>query len=407
MTIGYDIFVAASNSKPRAKAKADYVCTGVHDELTIQKAIDEAVKEGVGVLLADGKYNMEGFYDFGDGGPKTALCFPRITREFAFFGESYSDGVEPDGEQNETAILYVTEAALDTIGDGEYDVLRGAWTERGILNGSALHLNNLCVALANNQHPVRCLDLRRTDAPYIENVRLRGVYDAAFAKAFDIPVKGCIGMTMTDGSNNARADYINVFARCFYEGIQAGGEHSVCINCGASAGAYGWTFGNYDFHCGFNHPITLINCLDETNIHLPYFGDCGDHDYDGKLLRGRQEVTMISFNLEHFDSQSPGGKMGDLMREKVPGSWCGSIDFTYQPDWCHTNDIACRMWENDGSGVNIRTRNNCHKAVCTTAERMSYFPMYGETIFDTDLNKTVICLDPEKGMWVDAMGKQV
>ena len=59
------------------------------------------------------------------------------------------------------------------------------------------------------------------------------------------------------------------------------------------------------------------------------------------------------------------------------------------------------------TGVNIRTRNNCHKTVCSTAERLSYFPMYGETIFDTDLNQSVICLDPERGTWVDTMGNRV
>lgn len=69
----------------------------------------------------------------------------------------------------------------------------------------------------------------------------------------------------TDGSNNSYSNYVNVQTYGFDEGIQVGGEHVVCINCGATGGRYGFTFGNYPPNCGGNHPLTLgkmVLCID-------------------------------------------------------------------------------------------------------------------------------------------------
>ena len=118
-------------------------------------------------------------------------------------------------------------------------------------------------------------------------------------------------------------------------------------------------------------------------------------------------MTLISCNIERLADKTPGGVLGDLMRETYPGAWKGSIDFTVQPAWWHSNALECQLWENDGSGIGIRTRTNCHKTVCSTAERLSYYPTYGQQIFDTDLNKMVICLCPETKKWVDFNGVEV
>lgn len=45
-----------------------------------------------------------------------------------------------------------------------------------------------------------------------------------------------------------------------------------------------------------------------------------------------------------------------------------------------------------------------HKTVCSTAERESYYPTLGQQIFDTDLNKMLVCIDPENKKWVDMNG---
>ena len=47
------------------------------------------------------------------------------------------------------------------------------------------------------------------------------------------------------------------------------------------------------------------------------------------------------------------------------------------------------------------------RARCMSAERRSYAPQLNQQVFDTDLNKLVICTDPVRKTWVDAMGTPV
>lgn len=328
-----------------------------------------------------------------------------------FFGESHEYGFQKSFQNG--VVLDVSKEALDGL-ERDGSVIRGRWTFHGLQNGSALHMENIAVVLADNQHRVRCIDLRRSDRVELKNITLVSYGDliapdssVGLGVTPPIPAQGCIGLTMTDGSNNSYSNYTNVQTYGFDEGIQVGGEHVVCINCGAAIGRYGFTFGNYETDCGSNHPITLINCMDERNIHMPLFASCGDASVHGGRLQGRQEVSLIGFNMERVAKQTPGDKLGDRMREVYPGSWCGSIDFTIQPEWCCLNAIDCGLWENDGSGRGIRSRNSCHRAICTTAERQSYYPTYGQQLFDTDLGKLLICLDPQERVWVDVLGQRV
>lgn len=402
--------IVAPSSYDECNGKVDYMCKGKNDELVIQKALLDSVKLNKNVFLINGIYHIDKFYDFGDGGPLAALSMPNAHREIKLLGENHEYGIQ--GSYDNGVVLEVSKEALDTI-DGEVDVLRTDWCFEGIQDGVSVNIENICIVLANNEHPLRCIDLRRADRVEVKNVSLIG-YGEKLNKYSkdkfgwiiqpDLATKGCIGLTMTDGSNYNYSNYTNVHAWGFDEGIQVGGEHVVAINCGATHGRYGFTFGNYKCHRGLNHPITLINCLDERNVNLPLFGVCGD---DGGDQPGEQEVSLISFNFERLARQTPGGKLGQCMRELVPGTWKGNISFTLQPDWNHVNAVDCQIWENDGSGCGILTRNNCHKTVCSTKERLSYYPTYGQTLFDTDLNKMVICIDPEKKIWVDMIGNKI
>lgn len=398
------VVVAAANSGP-ARQSADYVCTGSHDELTIQKAIDRCAAEDKNLYLLNGTYELEGFYDRGDVGPLCALCVPNIRREITILGQNSTYGKQGG------VVMHIPAHALDTIGEKDADVLRTGWCDKGLSSGGVLRMENIMFCIAHNQQALRCIDLRRCDRPELKNIRMNCYADmnAGFGKPPAVPAEGCIGLTMTDGSNAHYSNYTNVSATGFYEGIQVGGEHVVLINCAAIMCAYGYTFGNYKIKCGANHPIIMINCMDERNIHLPLFNSCGDSDGKGtgNRLQGGQEVTMISFNIERLAEQTPGQVLGDLMKEVYPGTWRGNIDFTAQPAWHHTNEPAFQLWENDGSGSGFQTRNVVHKKVCTTAERLSYYPMLGQQIFDTDLGKMVICTDPAKRKWVDMNGQAV
>ena len=414
--LGY-VTVAANNSTGEAKRGADFVCTGKNDELVIQKAIDECEKQKKNLYLLNGVYKIDAFYDFGDEGPKSAICVPNSWREFIIMGQGHEYGYRVSFDNG--VVLYVNDSAFDSAKDEQPDVIRSAWTSRGIQNGASLRLENLAIILSSNRHKVRCIDLRRTDRAESKNITLIGYGEKLDGtnnfnlgtSSPDVAEIGCIGLTMTDGSNYNYSNYTNVFAYGFDEAIQVGGEHVVCINCGAALSTYGFTFGNYEINCGSNHPITMINCLDERNINLPLFGNaCGDSDGKGGRLIGNQEITMISQNFEVLygdPGKIPGGKLGSYMREVVPGTWKGNIDFTLQPAHCHTNATDAQIWEADGSGIGIKTRNNCHKTVCSTEERLGYYPTHGQQVFDTDKNKMLICIDAPKKLWVDFNGNKV
>ena len=397
------ITLAAHDTEEDLKALADIVCSGKNDEISIQKAIDECALTGKNLYLFNGRYYIEGFYDFGDGGPKSALCFPNIKREIFVLGQNYAYSNRGGPE------FYVPASAIDSVDEVGVDVIRTTWTNRGISNGSALRIECIKISLSHNQGAVRCIDLRRCDRPEIKNVKMCAYVDmnAGLGNPPPIPAVGCIGLTMTDGSNNSFSSYTNMTVSGFYEGYQVAGECVSMLNCGALMCYYGHTFGNYEINCGVNHPITIINGKDERNVNLPLFNRCGDGDGHGGRLQGNQAVTMIGFHMERIAEQTPGGVLGDLMREVHPGTWKGNIDFTLQPAWCHTNTTDAQLWENDGSGVGIKTRNNCHKTICDTKERLSYYPTYGQQIFDTDLNKMVICVDPANKKWVDFNGNPV
>lgn len=401
-----EVTIAAADSRAAAKAAADYVCTGTNDELVVQRAIEDCALTGRNLFLYAGLYRFDAVYDFKDGGPRSAIVIRNMRRAFEMKGEGrYVMGWSK--EMNTNGVIFsLSENALPGSGES-VDIVRGEWSRQGIMNGSALRLENLAVWAPDSQHNLRALDLRRVMSVEVSNVRL-----CALGKALlkglkypygdpPAPVIGNIGLTMTDGSNTVPANFVNVCATGFGQGIQVGGEHVIMINCAATFGLYGFTFGNYEYNCAFNHPITLINCCDEQNVNMPLFASCGDN---GGKIHGRQEVTMISFNFERVAKHVPGKKLGDLMRETRPGSWRGQIGFTTQPKWNDINAVDLPLWAEDGSGTGFRTVNNAHKLASTSAERRTYYPQYMQQIYDLDLKKLLICVDPAKRRWVDAFG---
>ena len=95
------------------------------------------------------------------------------------------------------------------------------------------------------------------------------------------------------------------------------------------------------------------------------------------------------------------------MRETLPGTWRGHIEYTMQPAWHATNAVHQALWAADGSGSGFTTRNLAHKDIGTSAERRTYYPQLGQRYFDTDLGKLLISTDPARRKWVDAMGNVV
>ena len=401
--------VAASDSRAEARAAADFVCTGTNDERTVQEAVDRCRAGGRNLFIFSGLYRMDAVCDFGDGGPQAAVCLRNMHREFSVVGERRQISGWADGMAVNGVVFYLKPEALPADGTS-VDILRGEWSPRGIMNGSALRLENVAVWAPDSQHALRAVDLRRVNSAEIRNLQIRAFGTALLSGLKypygnpPVPLVDNIGITLTDGSNNVPVNLYNITVLGFGQGFQVGGEHVVMVNCQATFGLYGYTFGNYSYQCAFNHPITMINCCDEQNVNMPLFASCGD---SGGAKHGLQEVTMISFNFERVAEHVPGKRLGDLMRETRPGTWRGQIGFTTQPQWCAVNAVDLPLWAEDGSGRGFRTVNNAHRPACSSAERRSYYPQYMQQVYDTDLGKLLICTDPAKRLWRDAMGMEV
>ena len=402
--------VAASDSVAAAKATADFVCAGTNDQETIQKAIDLCAEDGRNLYLYNGVYMIDAFREWGDGGPRAAVRLPP-RRHFVVEGQDmFQAGAGMVASATNGVVWYARSSIWATAGGGVPSVVRGAWTRQGIQNGAGLRFENVSIFICDAQHPARCIDLRRTDGVQIRNLRLRGMGDRCmmgdsfpYRKFGPLPMPhiDSIGITFTSGSNLPISRFDNIHASGFGQAFQAGGEHVICNDCLASFNIYGWTFGNYEYTCGFNHPIVLINCGDEQSVHLPLFAKCGD---DGGEKHGMQSVTMVGMNFERVPGFTMGGKVGDGMRETRPGTWRGHIEYTMQPAWHATNSVHQALWQEDGSGSGFETRNLAHKKVGTSKERRKYYPQLCQQFFDTDLGKLLVCIDPAKRKWVDAMG---
>ena len=155
-----------------------------------------------------------------------------------------------------------------------------------------------------------------------------------------------------------------------------GVDYLVLNNCTTARCCYG-----YRTTGGAEKTMTWINCCDEGNTHLPFFGGSG-------------HLTAIDFNIERFNAayipDSPDGG-GTAAREETPGAWHGSISYTMQGEAFGLH----RFWD-DGHGLNFRTENLNHSRL----ERPEY-PEYLETYFDKAMNKT---LTWNGSHWVDSMG---
>ena len=84
--------------------------------------------------------------------------------------------------------------------------------------------------------------------------------------------------------------------------------------------------------------------------------------------------------------------------------------FQFFPDsHSHGNEphvVDKPFWAN-GSGINMESQNYAQKRLVTTIERLTYAPNYFQQVFDTTVNKLLICTDPANNVWVDANGVQV
>lgn len=392
--------IAASNSSQADKKASDYVCDGVTDASLITSVIDRLVANGIGgkIVFKQGRYFMNEItrndacidISLGESNALIELC-SEIT------DKNYIGGASQDGYNG--AQFYMTRELYDSLDPSrQYKIVNcsAARWQGGVV------VENIGIVLHSNQKPVVAWDMYS----FCGMCRITGLHANAYSGASvsvsrppTMAVEGCIGLrTLCDtAAGPSGNDYRNVLMKGFHEGFAINSEHNLFIQAAAVFCVYGYTFDHYwkTTEGAEQHPNVLIKCIDERGVHLPRF-------YDNP--RG-QATVMIAYSTERKPVNTPGGVLGEFMTEEVPGQHCGTI--TYTMGGRHNdNCVDIPLWT-PGHGHGFRTLNLLHKQACSTAERLSYTPNFMQRIWDTDLNKEVICVDESKPLWVDALGNPV
>ena len=379
--------VAAANSSAADKAVADLVCSGTNDERVLNAAI-ERLKKGGTVRLADGDYRIDAFEQ--EGGSAVL---------FGYNGGSARTINVIGGTENKSyntrhgVTIHVTEKAVKAMDPkGVYRVFYGT-PRRPKSRGdffTMTHVNNVnfknfYLYVHDASKPWRGIDGSNFGNMHLVQV---GIYtERYFEDRFmhlkpATPVRGSVGVVSVPSSNDemsrAAYDYVNVggmHTGFLFQGV----DHLILSTCSAARCCYG-----YRFEQRAAKTLTFLNCCDEGNTHLPYFG-------------GQGHLTAIDFNIERFNAayipDSP-DKTGPEAAEQKPGSWHGFVSYTMQGKAFGLE----KFWKN-GSGINFRTVNLNHDHTSRPAH-----PEYLETYFDKKTRKTLTWDGTD---WVDALGKPV
>ena len=411
-----EVFVAANDAKGYEKAKADYQCDGVNDELTIQSAINAIYSAGGGtVRLSSGTFYIDSFPNYeanDDGGSYTAIMIPS-NNTTGYTIRIIGDSVPYNSTSGKGTRIRVSDPCYEGLDqDKKCKIFRSPYVDSLVGKAKvALLMSDFGIYLPWNQKKIMCIDLL-----YTNRVELRRIYIIAYISGYnghtvsiknppDVAVDGCVGLRMTGGSNAGFLNtYDSVVCIGFYEGIKVGGEHVIGLNLGGIFNVYSYTFGNYPWSDGMNHPITLINCSDERGVNLPLFAYCSEGRNNSA---SGQQISIIDFNVERIAAYTPGKQLGNLARELVPGTFHGDISYTIQYQYGGSPlSTTMKFWE-DGHGQRFQSRNSTQLLACDTTTRNSYAPNYLQRIWDTTLGKEVICVDTANKTWKDAMGNTV
>lgn len=370
------IIVAASNSTQNDKNIADYTCTGQNDEDVINEALEHLPNGGT-LQLMDGDYYIDSFkysYTNGNVNYKCAIFLgynDGNARTIILTGTTENKGYNTQHGVN----LHVTKSATDNmVSSYSYTVISGTNIKpTPAFSEEDTHVVGDHVTYDNTVY--KCIDDVETPGPwtgatnwavsaywdytFINNIsickiwifvytlvgkkvigidcrnfgsaylNLVGVYTESY---FDdrflrrrpaTPAYGSIGVITNRTSNDemSRVGMWLVNVGGFYTGFWfAGVDRMIAMQCQACRCCVGYQFGS-DVSQALK-VITLINCADEGNTHLPRF-----YGYTGN-------ITIIDFNIEPSDSDnSPIDETGDTEPHATMWAeygWKGSISYTTQ-----------------------------------------------------------------------------
>lgn len=394
---GSIIRIAASDSIYYDKIASNFVCDGINDCKIINSAIEYLKIIGGGkILLKRGRYLLNELK--GDSCINFSVGNTVIEMESEI--TNYNRNQSKGQEENTGAQLYMTDVLYESLdSENTYKVVDVHGDD---LDGGCI-IKKIGVIFPHNQKKIIGVDFYNFNGM----CRIKGIYingynknyepDTSVAGAPQKAIDGCIGIrTICKTSLGAvGTQYENVIVKGCYEGISVNGEHTILDKCAAIFCVYGYTFNRYTTGSS-QHPDLLIRCMDERNVNLPLF-------YDTPF---GQSITFIAFNIERKPLNTPGGILGDYAKEITPGTYRGEMTYTIGEPYSNINTDTVPFWEN-GNGHGIRTTNLHHLQSCNSETRKSYKPNFMQKIYDTNLNKVVICIDESVPKWVDMEGNIV
>lgn len=350
------IVIAASDSPAKDKKLADYVCKGTNDERVINKAI-ESLKYGGTIQLLDGNYYIDAFeqegnsailFGFNEGRARTITI--KGTTENKSYNSQYG------------ACIRVTKKAMDAMDPEQtYRVFYGTpqkpvdpvtgknnWKDNyfAYTYVNCANFENFLLFFANAGKKLIGLDCSKLGNC---EINLVGIYtEKHFEERYmhlpaSTPAEGCIGIISPRRSNDdtSRLAFNTVCIGGLYVGIKTNAiDHLIMYNCSVARCTIGYWFDGPGAKT-----LTMINCADEGNTHLPRFTGTG-------------HLTCIDFNIERFKAEyiplDPTGNPEHRALEEVPGGWHGFISYTMQGKAFGLDDGE--FWA-EGSGGNFKTVN--------------------------------------------------
>ena len=379
--------IAAANSSDADKRVADVVCTGKNDQRIINEWTDKLINGGT-IQFLDGDYYIDAFENEG----YSAICC------------GYNDGNyrtvkyigDTDNKSYNThhgVALHVTKAALDSLPEGETGrVFYGAGQKPeapGVFSYytfvNITYFENFFLFLHDASRPVIGIDCTHYG---VTGINFVGIYtEQHFNERYlhikaSTPAKGCIGVRSFNAASDgmARMGFTNVDIGGLYTGFEmVGGDHLIMRNCQAARCCYGYVFNRSV------KTLTMINCSDEGNTHLP-------------LFRGTGQLTNIDFNIERLNfahmPDDPEGYEELYAVEEIPGGWHGFMSYTLEG-----RVFSKKLFWKQGHGLNMRTTNLYHDR-----NSRPECPEYLETYFDRETKRMITWTGDE---WVDALGNPV
>lgn len=379
------VFVAAYNSPARDKKRADYVCTGTNDELVIQQAVnDQRIRYGGTLQLLDGIYNIDSFPNTDSDGNHVAILFNGYASDNArvldVTGTTRNKGCNSEWGVS----IHVTSSAIAAMNNTDtYVIFKGTNTRPSnypdytFINTVNFYKMNIYIGDAEKK--MVGIDMAYFAASFLEDIQ---VWTESYnAKRMNhqkppTPVDGSVGIKTMNGSNDmCRVRWSFVTCCGMHKGfVIRSVDHLIMMNCAACRCVYGFYFENGTPKAS----LTLINCIDEGCVHLPYFGGSG-------------HITALSFAVERFDYRyypdDPSGNTEFYAQEATSGNWIGTIEYTVQgwssADGTTLTGTAQHFWK-DGQGKKIRTRNlNSDHTGYSQPNAGEYLEQYFDTTTNT------------------------